>query len=134
MSIQSEAERIYDNVQTTLSTIAETGVTVGTNSDALPAAATALANEKADVDHTHSEYLPLSVYDPQGKAQDIFAYVDAAVEDKDGSTFIPSVDTAGNLSWTNDGGLENPETVNIMGPPGEALTNTDIENILGGFV
>lgn len=60
MSIQSEAERIYDNVQTTLSTIAETGVTVGTNSDALPAAATALANEKADVDHTHSEYLPLS--------------------------------------------------------------------------
>lgn len=35
-----------------------------------------------------------------------------------GTTFIPAVDAAGNLSWSNDGGLENPETVNIMGPQG----------------
>lgn len=35
-----------------------------------------------------------------------------------GWTFTPSVDTAGNLSWTNDGSLANPETVNIMGPQG----------------
>ena len=48
MSINSEIERIKDNVQTTLNTIAETGVSVGTNSDALPAAASALANEKAN--------------------------------------------------------------------------------------
>lgn len=48
MSVQSEIERINSNVQTTLSTIAETGVEVGTTSDALPAAAAALANEKAD--------------------------------------------------------------------------------------
>lgn len=48
MSIQSEINRINNNVQTTLNTIAETGVTVGTNSDALPAAAAALANLKAD--------------------------------------------------------------------------------------
>ena len=46
MSIQSEITRINNNVQTTLNTIAETGVEVGTNSDALPAAAAALANEK----------------------------------------------------------------------------------------
>lgn len=46
MSIQSEVERINNNVQTALNTIAETGVEVGTNSDALPAAAAALANEK----------------------------------------------------------------------------------------
>lgn len=35
-----------------------------------------------------------------------------------GCTFTPSVDTSGNLSWTNDGGLANPDTVNIMGPQG----------------
>lgn len=48
MSIQSEITRINNNVQTTLSTIAATGVAVASdaNSDALPAAAAALANEK----------------------------------------------------------------------------------------
>lgn len=37
----------------------------------------------------------------------------------DGTTFTPSVDASGNLSWTNDGGKVNPETVNIKGPQGE---------------
>lgn len=60
MSIQSEINRINNNVQSTLQTIADTGIEVGTNSDALPAAAAALANEKADVDHTHSEYAAAS--------------------------------------------------------------------------
>ena len=35
-----------------------------------------------------------------------------------GATFTPSVSYEGDLSWTNDGGLENPETVNIKGPRG----------------
>lgn len=54
MSIQSEIDRINGNVQNTLSTIADTGVSVGTNSDALPSAAAALANEKAPVNHTQA--------------------------------------------------------------------------------
>lgn len=33
----------------------------------------------------------------------------------DGATFTPSVDTDGNLSWTNDKGRDNPATVNIKG-------------------
>lgn len=33
----------------------------------------------------------------------------------DGATFTPSVDVDGNLSWTNNRGLENPDTVNIKG-------------------
>ena len=33
----------------------------------------------------------------------------------DGATFTPSVDDAGNLSWTNDRGRTNPTTVNIKG-------------------
>ena len=35
-----------------------------------------------------------------------------------GATFTPSVSQNGDLSWTNDGGLPNPETVNIQGPVG----------------
>lgn len=35
-----------------------------------------------------------------------------------GATFTPAVDAEGNLSWTNDRGLENPEPVNIKGPQG----------------
>ena len=38
---------------------------------------------------------------------------------RDGATFIPSLDENGNLSWLNDGGLENPPSCNIMGPKGE---------------
>ena len=36
-----------------------------------------------------------------------------------GYTFTPSVDAQGNISWTNDGGLVNPITVNIKGPKGD---------------
>jgi len=46
MSIPSQLNRINNNVQSTLGIIANTGVEVGANSDALPTAAAALANEK----------------------------------------------------------------------------------------
>ena len=36
-----------------------------------------------------------------------------------GYTFTPSVSESGNLSWTNNGNLPNPATVNIKGPQGE---------------
>lgn len=37
---------------------------------------------------------------------------------RDGVTFTPSMSDDGDLSWTNDGGLENPKTVNLVGPQG----------------
>lgn len=37
----------------------------------------------------------------------------------DGVTFTPHVSPQGVISWTNDGGLPNPEPVNIRGPQGE---------------
>ena len=37
-----------------------------------------------------------------------------------GATFVPHVDAAGNLSWTNDKGLPNPDPVSIRGPAGPA--------------
>ena len=38
---------------------------------------------------------------------------------KDGVIFTPNVDEEGNLSWTNDGNIINPPTVNITGPEGK---------------
>lgn len=38
---------------------------------------------------------------------------------ENGATFIPEVDEYGELSWTNDKGLENPSPVRLMGPQGE---------------
>lgn len=50
MSVQSEIDRINSNVQSSLSAISDTGVEVpeGANSDNLPAAVAAMANEKQD--------------------------------------------------------------------------------------
>ena len=41
------------------------------------------------------------------------------VKGDDGSTFTPSVSADGTLSWSNDGGLPNPDPVNIRGPQGK---------------
>lgn len=37
------------------------------------------------------------------------------LDGEDGATFTPSVDSSGNLSWTNDKELKNPAPVNIKG-------------------
>lgn len=42
-----------------------------------------------------------------------------AIPGHDGTTFTPYVDKDGNLSWTNNGGVANPKTVNIKGEKGE---------------
>ena len=39
---------------------------------------------------------------------------------EDGVTFTPAVSASGDLSWTNDGGRPNPETVNLKGAQGES--------------
>ena len=36
-----------------------------------------------------------------------------------GTVFVPSISKTGDISWTNDGGLDNPETVNVKGDTGE---------------
>lgn len=49
----------------------------------------------------------------------------------DGATFTPSVSSTGDLSWTNDRGRENPETVNVRGPDGISPI-IKVSNIQGG--
>lgn len=44
-----------------------------------------------------------------------------------GATFTPAVDAEGNLSWTNDKGLDNPETVNIKGPKGDTPDTSSLQ-------
>lgn len=39
--------------------------------------------------------------------------------DFNGATFTPSVDAEGNISWSNDKGLDNPQTQNIKGQKGD---------------
>ena len=46
-----------------------------------------------------------------------------------GYYFTPAVDALGNLSWNNNGELNNPETVNIKGPKGDGGT-VEITNVL----
>jgi len=56
---------------------------------------------------------------------------------EDGATFIPEVSPSGNLSWTNNKGLSNPEPVNIKGPKGDdgddgtAATFAIVETVTG---
>lgn len=46
--------------------------------------------------------------------------VDDGAAGSNGATFTPSVDVDGDISWTNDAGLPNPPTQNIMGPAGSS--------------
>ena len=40
---------------------------------------------------------------------------------ENGATYIPYVDSQGNISWSNTAGLSNPATKNIRGPQGKSL-------------
>ncbi len=44
------------------------------------------------------------------------------IQGETGYYFIPTVSSTGDLSWTNNGGLDNPITVNIKGPKGDGGT------------
>ena len=57
----------------------------------------------------------------KGDKGDPFTYEDFTPEQLEGLkgyVFTPSVDEEGNISWTNDGNLENPEAISIKGPQG----------------
>ena len=60
-----------------------------------------------------AEYIRLSVDDGETWGQAIY------FKGNTGAVFTPSVDVNGNISWTNNGELENPATMNIRGPEGK---------------
>ena len=61
----------------------------------------------------------VNIKGPQGEqgAQGIQGQV--GPQGETGPYFTPSVDSNGDLSWTNNGGLTNPTTMNIKGPQGD---------------
>ena len=59
---------------------------------------------------------------PQGPAGADGANGADGAAGKDGVTFTPSMSDDGDLSWSNDGGKANPETVNLKGPKGDTGT------------
>ncbi|MBE6591424.1 MAG: hypothetical protein E7646_05230 [Ruminococcaceae bacterium] len=88
------------------------------------------------------------------QAEDFFSEAQKALDRlmnvppaRDGVTFTPFVSSDGILSWSNDGGLENPSSVRIRGEDGAApqrgvdyFTEEDVSamvdsvvNVLGGY-
>ena len=62
---------------------------------------------------------PVNIKGPQGNAGEQGEQGEVGPQGATGPYFTPSVSNNGDLSWTNNGGLQNPNTVNIMGPQGE---------------
>lgn len=62
---------------------------------------------------------PQGVPGPKGDKGDVGPVGPQGPQGEKGTTFIPSVDTDGNISWSNTDGIANPETVNIKGPKGD---------------
>lgn len=78
------------------------------------------SNQSASVDiakrvENNTEYLDFDFGIPKGET---------------GPYFTPAVDADGNLSWTNNGGLSNPNTVNIKGPQGPAGEGATVDSEL----
>ena len=96
-------------------------------------------------DKTEWEPGDIVTSDDLNKFEDAVEYLVRTQQAK--AIYTPSIDVFGNLSWTNDLALENPETVNIIGPRGpkgdkgdkgqdgtvafEELTNEQLEMIRG---
>ena len=60
--------------------------------------------------------LPTGAVGPKG---------DKGAKGDPGTVFLPSVSSEGVLSWSNDGGLTNPQSANIRGPKGETGAKGD---------
>lgn len=65
--------------------------------------------------------VPVDIKGPQGIQGDqgeVGATGPQGIQGEVGPYFTPVINTNGDISWTNNGGLVNPETMNIKGPQG----------------
>ena len=95
---------------------------IGDYYDSLEELQTAVTDPKPGMLYGVGTTPPLDIY---GWSEDRQAWINngklqgaQGERGKDGPYFKPSVDDSGNLSWSNNGGLENPPGVNIRGPQG----------------
>ena len=92
-------------------------------------------NSKAGGSHNHdSVYQPKGDYLLSSQLQDLKG--DKGDKGDKGAVFTPVVDSSGNLTWSNNGGLTNPAAVNIRGPKGSdaTVTKAAIEAVLTGVI
>lgn len=92
-------------------------------------------NSKAGGNHNHdSVYQPKGDYLLSSQLQDLKG--DKGDKGDKGAVFTPVVDSSGNLTWSNNGGLTNPAAVNIRGPKGSdaTVTKAAIEAVLTGVI
>ena len=79
----------------------------------------------------HEEYLETATVNNAnnlgGVAAGQYALKTDIPESLDGTTFTPNVDGEGNLSWTNNGGLPNPEPVNLKGQDGAGIYTAQVK-------
>ena len=74
---------------------------------------------------SHPPYINSSTHNWMVWDENASAYVDSGYSSvgATGPYFTPAVDTSGNISWTNNGGLSNPTTRNIKGPQGVSVSS-----------
>ncbi|WP_303034715.1 hypothetical protein [uncultured Duncaniella sp.] len=92
-------------------------------------------NSKAGGSHNHdSVYQPKGDYLLSSQLQDLKG--DKGDKVDKGAVFTPVVDSSGNLTWSNNGGLTNPAAVNIRAPKGSdaTVTKAAIEAVLTGVI
>ena len=114
-----------------------TKVSVGTTTTGEPGSQASVTNSGTDSNVVLDFAIPQGEQGPQGLQGEQGipgpqgpAGADGA-DGADGTTFTPSVDSEGNLSWSNTDGKPNPMTVNIKGPAGDSgLTAEQLEKLL----
>lgn len=81
----------------------------------------AISKASNDIDnYVRTTSLPsIDTYVETTSKKNIDDYVTTKETEIKGATFKPSISPTGDLSFTNDKGLPNPETVNIKGPQGD---------------
>lgn len=117
-----------ENIAALFSSVTAAEQEITKNTSGLSAANTRISEvEASKQDKLHGTAGQVVGFDEDGNA--VAQEGGSGTPGKDGTTFTPMVSPEGVLSWTNDGGKENPEAVNIRGPIGPAGTYTAGENI-----
>lgn len=82
-------------------------VNVGTTTTGPAGSQASVTNSGTETDAVFNFTIPVGIQGQRGEKGDT------------GSVFTPSVDADGIISWTNNGGLENPPSQDIKGPKGD---------------
>lgn len=117
-----------ENIAALSLSVTEAGREIAENASGLSAANTKISElESSKQDKLRGVEGQVVGFDAEGNA--IAQDGGAGTPGEDGVTFTPMVSPEGVISWTNDGGRENPEAVNIKGPKGDPGTYTAGANI-----